>query len=98
MDQEKRRGDSPLPDNLEQVLNEAQRQALPGVRLAGWKLCFLRRPMFQEPVLVLHHPLENHTAILDTDGKIRRRPDLRMRVTEDDSPSSPSHDPLIWTR
>ena len=80
------------------MFNKAQCQALPGVRLSGWQLCFLRRPLFQEPVLVLHHPLENHTAILDTDGKIRRQPDLRVRRTEDDSLSSHSHDPLIWTR
>ena len=37
MDCEKRKGDISIPSNLEETLNKAQRQALPGIKFLGWE-------------------------------------------------------------
>jgi hypothetical protein len=96
VDNEKRKGDIPIPDNLEEVLNEAQRQALPGIVNSGWELRFLRRPMFQEPVLVLRN--DNRTGILDTDGRIKIQADIKVRDQENQTQTTQSDKPLVWTK
>ena len=68
MTQEKRKGNAPLPDNLEAVLSDAQRRALPGLELSGWKPRFLRRPLFQEPELVIYNPVDQRAGVLGGDG------------------------------
>jgi hypothetical protein len=98
MDNEKRKGDIPIPDNLEEMLNEAQRQALPGIVNSGWELQFLRRPLFQELVLVLHNPNDNRTGILDTDGRIKIQADIKVRDQEDQTQTTQSDKPLVWTK
>jgi len=50
---EKRRGDSPVPDNLEDYLNGEQMTALRQIQAFGWELKFVRRPLFQEPIAVI---------------------------------------------
>jgi hypothetical protein len=53
MDSEKRKGDKPVPDRLEEVLNEMQMLALHKIEGFGWQLRFVRKPLFQEPVPVV---------------------------------------------
>ena len=95
---ERRCGDTLLPDNLKEILNEAQQQALSGIEYSGWEPRFLRRPLFQEPVLVLHNPNDGRMGILDRDGCIKIQPDLKVsdRGMQDHTPSS--NTPLIWTK
>ena len=71
MDKEKRKGDISIPPNLEDMLNEVQRQALPGIKYLGWEPRFLRKPMFQAPELVIQNSSDGRTGILDVDGRIR---------------------------
>jgi len=40
---ERRAGNSPIPENLKEILGEVQWQALPGIKYSGWELRFLRR-------------------------------------------------------
>ena len=71
MYREKRKSDTSIPANLEEMLNEAQQQALPGIKYLGWELRFLRKPMFQTPELVMQNSSDGRTGILDVDGRIR---------------------------
>lgn len=98
MDRDKRKGDAPIPENLEEVLNKAQYQALPGILQSGWELLFLRRPLFQEPVLVLRNSNDNRTRILDTDGKIRIQVDIKARDQENLAQATQPDKPLVWTK
>lgn len=98
MDREKRKGDTPIPDNLEAVLNKAQWQALPGVELSGWELRFVRRKLFQEPVPVLRNRNDNRTGILGEDGKITVQADIKLREQKIKARPPPSSNPLVWTK
>ena len=81
VDRDRRCGDAPIPDNLKDILNKAQWQALPGIEYSesGWKLQFLRRPLFQEPVPVLHNSNDGRIGILGTDGSIKIQPVIKVR-------------------
>jgi hypothetical protein len=96
--QEKRKGNTPLPDNLEAVLSEAQRRALPGLEVSGWKPRFLRRPLFQEPELVIYNPVDHRAGVLGVDGVIRVQASIPMR--EQDAHAfmpDPDEEP-VWTK
>jgi hypothetical protein len=79
MDRERRKGDIPIPDDLKEVLNNAQLRALAGIECLGWRLRFIRRPMFQEPVFVVHYPDDDRIGILGKDGKINMQSEIRAR-------------------
>ena len=82
MDKEKRTGVKPIPDDLKEVLNEAQWQTMKGVECSGWVLKFVRRPLFQEPLLVLHNPNDDRIWILDKDGRIKIQSNIKARELE----------------
>ena len=84
MDKEKRKGDISIPPNLEEMLNEVQRHALPGIKYLGWEPLFLRKPMFQAPELVIQNSSDGRTGILDVDGRIRIQ---NIKVREQESPT-----------
>lgn len=79
MDREKRNSDPPIPENLKEVLGAAQRQALPGVEYSGWKPWFLRKRMFQAPLLVMHNSKDGRIGIMDEEGKIRIQDNINIR-------------------
>jgi len=91
VDREKRKGDISIPPNLEEMLNEAQRQALPGIKYLGWEPRFLRKPMFQAPELVMQHSSDGRTGILDADGRIRIQ-NIRVREQESLTQAPPPSD------
>ena len=81
MDNDKRKGNSSIPENLKEILNEAQQMALPGIKYLGWEPLFLRKPMFQASELVIQNPGDGRTGILDVDGSIRIQ-NIKMREHE----------------
>ena len=86
MDRERRKGSNEIPDNLEELLNKNQLQALSGMKNTEWELWFMRRPLFQESVLVVHNTRDGSIGILDEDGSIIKQTDIKVR--ELDKPSS----------
>jgi len=84
VDSEKRKSDISIPLNLEEMLNEAQRRALPGIIYLGWDPRFLRKPMFQAPELVMQNSSDGRTGVLDVDGRIRMQ---NIRAREQQSPT-----------
>lgn len=79
MDQEKRKGDKPVPENITRFLNELQILALRRVENFGWRLQFIRRPLFQEPVVVVIDGEGKKIGILEDDGRINMAPDIKIR-------------------
>ena len=81
MHREKRKSDASIPENLQEMLNEAQQQALPGIKYLGWEPRFLREPMFQVPELIMHNSIDGRTGMLDVDGRVKTR-NIKMREHE----------------
>jgi len=79
MDREKRTDTNPVPENLEEVLNEAQIRTLRSIKHFGWQLHFVRRPLFQEVIPVLINKEGNKFIILEENGAINEMPDLDLR-------------------
>jgi hypothetical protein len=79
MDSEKRKGDKPVPDRLEEVLNEMQMLALRQIEGFGWQLRFIRKPLFQESVPVVFSAEGDKIGILEEDGRINMEPDIKLR-------------------
>lgn len=79
MDIEKRKGDKPIPDRLEDVLNDVQMLALRQIQRFGWQLRFVRKPLFQEPVPVVFSADGDKIGILEEDGRINMEADIKVR-------------------
>lgn len=79
MDQEKRHDSEPIPSNLEDWLTQDQLMALKHVESFGWQLKFVRRPAFQEPIVVLFSADDKKIGVMGKDGKIDMNPDIQIR-------------------
>lgn len=79
MDNEKRHNSDPVPNNLEDWLSEDQLMALKHVESFGWQLKFIRRPAFQDPVVVLISADGDKIGVMGKDGKIDMNPDIKIR-------------------
>ncbi len=65
-----REGRDPVPEELDTVLNNLQLQALEKIKRYGWKLKFVRRPLFQEVTPVISNQYDTQYAVLECDGDI----------------------------
>jgi hypothetical protein len=79
MDPERRKGDKPIPDNLEGTLNDSQLIALPVLERFGWELRFVRRPPFQEAVPVVCNAEGTMVGVLEEDGRLNLQVDIQIR-------------------
>lgn len=79
MDKEKRNKQKAVPENLKDFLTEDQLISLARIESFGWEIEFIRRPLFQSPLVVIKGPTEN-TGVLLEDGTIDHAPvDLNTR-------------------
>jgi hypothetical protein len=69
----------PVPDDHHTLLNELQLRALRQIETFSWKLQFIRRPLFQEPVAGIVNPDGDKFATLERDGRISLLPDSAIR-------------------
>lgn len=66
-----KRGRQPeIPFGYEKLLTEEQIHAIEHSEKFGWSLHFIRRPLFQEPTVVLHEPHEKKWWQVLSDGKL----------------------------
>jgi len=79
MDNESRKGIEPIPENFENLLNEAQLCTLRSIGRFGWQLHFIRRPLFQDTVTVLISREGDRCAVLEANGSINEQVDLDIR-------------------
>ncbi|MCU7797092.1 MAG: hypothetical protein KZQ73_04335 [Candidatus Thiodiazotropha sp. (ex Semelilucina semeliformis)] len=82
MDIEHRSGKKPVPDNLNEVLNAMQLLALQKIERFGWKLKFVRRPLFQDVIPVISCPSDNKFGVLEADGEINMDPNESLRLRD----------------
>ena len=96
MHKERRGGMAPIPEKLEEVLNDAQLLSLNKLEGFGWSLEFVRRPLFQEVVPVLFHPDTKKYGILSDDGTLNAQPEIQLRSYGDShTPDAPHQRPPI---
>ena len=76
---DKRNGSKPVPDDVKEHLSYAQMALLRTIEGFGWSLKFVRRPLFQQPVIVVTNPDGSSIGILEEDGKLNLDPDIDTR-------------------
>ena len=78
--EERRHKEPPIPEHLDRYLNQQQMNALTQVENFGWRMAFVRRPMFQ-PVLAVLQNSDNpgRYAVLRDDGEIDFDPQVTIR-------------------
>ena len=74
--EEKRKGIKPVPDDPLKYLNEAQVFTCHRMQSYGWRIKFIRRPLFQSPVCFMTDADEIMLAVIERDGFINRHPDI----------------------
>ena len=90
MGKEKRKGDRPIPGNLEDLLNLMQQITLGEIGKFGWELRFVRMPPFQEAVPVVFSGDGDQIGVLEEDGRLNLQPNIEYRRSEQKStPESP---------
>jgi len=76
---ERRKGVEPIPDNLMSFLTEEQINALPILEEKGISLFAVRRPLFQESVVIMKFLFRDGYGVLLKDGKVDYFPDIEVR-------------------
>lgn len=79
MGEDKRKGEEPVPDDVKNYLNEAQVAELHKIEGFGWKLVFVRRPLFQESVVVVTDADGGSIGVLEEDGRLNLDPGIETR-------------------
>lgn len=79
MSEDKRKGDEPVPDKLKNYLSDAQLVALHKIEGFGWSLNYIRRPLFEEPVIVVSNADGSSIGILEEDGRLNLEPGIVTR-------------------
>ena len=79
MGKEKRKGERPIPDNLEDLLNVMQQITLGEIGKFGWELRFIRMPLFQEAVPVVFSGDGDQIGVLEEDGRLNLQPNIEYR-------------------
>lgn len=79
MNNDKRKGENPIPDDVKDHLNDAQQAELQTIQGFGWSLKFIRRPLFQERVVVVTSPDGSSIGILEEDGRLNLESNIAVR-------------------
>lgn len=74
-----RKGDKPLPENIQDFLTAEQLNGLRRIESFGWQLKFIRRPRFQKTVAVVISPESNAVGVLENDGRLNLEPEIVIR-------------------
>ncbi|RYY76962.1 MAG: hypothetical protein EOO52_05585 [Gammaproteobacteria bacterium] len=80
LSKEDSRGSRPaLPIDVTYYLSEVQRIALHSLENFGWKLAFIRRPLFVPPIVVVKNSEQSKYAVLEEDGSVNLSPIAKWR-------------------
>ncbi len=80
MQNERRKGQEAIPAHLTDVLSDAQVATVRGLQKFGWRLLFVRRPLFQDPQPIMESPRHSEMGAIDLDGVLDTTSDLRIRL------------------
>ncbi len=78
-DRERRKGGTPTPAELRTLLSGEQRETLSELERYGWRLHFVRHPLFQASTAVVFDTEREIYGELGDDGTLDEQPKLRMR-------------------
>lgn len=79
MEEDKRIGDKPVPDDIENYLNDLQQSALKKIEEFGWGMKFIRRPLFMETLIVVTNTDGSSIGVLEDDGRLSIDPGIDTR-------------------
>ena len=79
MNDEKRKGEKPIPGNVEDYLNIFQQDALGEIKDKGWRLKFVRRSDSEQLTIVLESLGGEEVAVLEEDGEINYESGIVVR-------------------
>lgn len=98
MERERRNSTNFAQANLEEMLNAAQQQALPGMKYTGWVLRCLRKPLFTAPLLIVQNINDGRIGIMDVHGRIRVQANIKLREQDKLIQDPAPVEPLVWTK
>ena len=75
----KRTGLTPIPENLRAYLTVEQEKALPQLEMKGISLFAVRRPLFQEPIVIVKFQTRSGYGVLLKNGDVDYFPDIVVR-------------------
>jgi hypothetical protein len=78
-DQDVRGKEPPVPENLDDYLNDAQTEALEKLQAMDWYVKFVRRPPAKDPTVVLYNKDGRSIGILEADGRINVDIEIEIR-------------------
>jgi hypothetical protein len=79
MNQENREKMDAIPKNHKRYMNNAQQDQLRTIEAFGWKIFFIRRPMFKDPVVVVTNQEGSSIGVLEDDGRLNLEPNIIIR-------------------
>lgn len=79
MQNEKRKGKDPIPVDTQGYLNDFQLASLKKVESYGVHLKYIRRPLFQDPVVIVTDQDEKSVGVLNNDGNIDMESGIILR-------------------
>ena len=74
MTKDRRSGKPPIPQNIHALLSIEQKNALAELRGFGWVIDYVRRPLFQQPRVVMRDPKTGRQALILEDGSVDHNP------------------------
>ena len=78
-DRERRTTPARPSRELRSDLNDAQQETLTDLERFGWRLKFVRRPIFQPSIPVVFDPDRKIYAVLEPDGRLNEHPLFDIR-------------------
>jgi hypothetical protein len=85
MTEDRRKNKKLTKDDVKKILNPKQMNALIESQHFGWRLKFIRSPLFQYPVPFLCNTEIDKVGILDPDGHINFDVKLEVRSSKQDT-------------
>lgn len=83
MTRERRKGSPRIPENIRSILSLKQRLAIRELQTFGWVIDFVRRPLFQDPKVIMRDPKSGKLAMVLGDGTVDyNSPELTTRSSD----------------
>ena len=79
MTTDKRKDEKPVPDHLGSYLSADQMAILHKIEGFGWELKYVRRPVFQDTVVIVLSADGKSIGVLEEDGRLNMESDIQLR-------------------
>ena len=76
---ERRDGNKAVPSDLKEYLTAEQMRAYRCMQGFGWRMYFVRRPLFQTPTAVMINDVGTRIGLLEMEGHLDMSPAVELR-------------------